>query len=118
MLCTLNMKNFFEEIANNNDQWFSETIGEHNGSSVNIRVMNDFAATVHTHDAADETFIVLSGTVLIDTPESTITISQGQSYSVKPGIEHRARVKGARRWGAMGQTLSLFAFTVLSRISN
>ncbi|MDG1772924.1 MAG: hypothetical protein P8H32_05765 [Oceanicoccus sp.] len=91
------MKNFFEEIANNNDQWFSETIGE---------------------DAADETFIVLSGTVLIDTPESTITISQGQSYSVKPGIEHRARVKGARRWGAMGQTLSLFAFTVLSRISN
>ncbi|MCP3906467.1 MAG: cupin domain-containing protein [Oceanicoccus sp.] len=81
------MKNFFEETANNNDQWFSETIGE---------------------DAADETFIVLSGTVLIDTPESTITISQGQSYSVKPGIEHRARVKGARRWGAMGQTLSLF----------
>ncbi len=88
------MKNFFKTIANNNKSWFSETIGEHNGSPVAVRVMNNFSAPFHTHETDDEMFIVLKGSVQIDTPEGTTIISSGQSYTVAAGIKHRARVDG------------------------
>lgn len=93
-LCTKIMSNFFETMSQSQDAWFSETIGEPNGNPVMIRVMNDVIAPFHTHETADEMFIVLSGTVFIDTASNTQTINAGQSHTVAAGIEHRARVEG------------------------
>jgi len=88
------MINFFETIAKYQGAWFSDVIGEPNGNPVIIRVMNDVIAPFHTHETADEMFIVLSGTVFIDTASNTKTLTAGQSHIVSAGIEHRARVEG------------------------
>jgi len=100
------MINFFEILSQSQDAWFSETIGEPNGNPVIVRVMNDIIAPFHTHETADEMFIVLSGTVFIDTASNTKTINAGQSHIVAAGIEHRARVEGRAELIVIGGQLA------------
>lgn len=88
------MNNIFNRITEIEDSWFSEILGSPNGSPVSVRVMNDVVAPFHTHETADEMFVVLSGIVHIDTPEGSTTLTAGQAYTVLSGVEHRARVKG------------------------
>jgi len=82
------------KISEINEPWFTENIGSPNGSPVSVRVMNDIEAEFHVHNNSDEMFIVLSGNLYIDTKDKTIELSSGESYTVKAGVEHRARVIG------------------------
>lgn len=88
------MKNIFRKIENAKEPWASFNIGTVNGSPVSARVMENVEAEFHTHEKSDEFFLVLSGTVFIDTDDETIELTEGQSYTVKSGTKHRARVMG------------------------
>jgi len=87
------MRNIFEVLSKKNDAWFSDVIGEPNDVPVAIRVMNNYTAPFHSHESGDEMFIVLSGTVFIDTLKSIITINAGETHTVPAGVEHRARTE-------------------------
>lgn len=87
------MKNILEILSKKDETWFSDVIGTPNNVPVTIRVMNNCSAQFHSHDTSDEMFIVLSGTVVIDTLESTTIVNTGETYTVPAGIEHRARTE-------------------------
>ena len=92
------MNSIFTRINDIQDAWFSEIIGEVNGNPISFRVMNSFAAQFHTHEHTDEMFIVLSGTMYIDTDEGTTKLDTGQAYTIKAGVKHGARAE-SRAYG-------------------
>ena len=49
----------------------------------------------HTHRDEDELFIVLKGTVHIDTEEDTVTLKENEAFLVKRGKRHRSRADKA-----------------------
>lgn len=88
------MKNIFSDLKNVDDRWVAMGLGEVNGSPVSARVMENTEADFHTHDKADEFFLVISGKVYIDTEDESIELNEGQSHTVKSGTKHRARAVG------------------------
>lgn len=88
------IKNRLVELKNMSERWASIGLGEVNGSPVAMRVMEDVEANFHTHDDADEFFLVLSGTVFIDTDSESIEHNQGRSHVITTGTKHRARAIG------------------------
>ncbi|HWK46516.1 MAG TPA: cupin domain-containing protein [Stellaceae bacterium] len=83
------------------EPWKSTELLEVNGNKVRFRVMRDAEARWHTHKGSDEFFLILSGTVTIDTREggedgtvTSHTLQPGQMLAVHPGNEHRARCQG------------------------
>lgn len=86
------MNSVFQRLAKQENAWCSETLGHPNGQPVSVRVMEKVAASFHTHQQADEFFLVLSGEVFIDLDEESILLRQGESYTVTAGTRHRARV--------------------------
>ena len=88
------MKNIFEELSNVQGSWAKTQVGMVNGAPVTVRVMNDMEADFHIHENTDEFFLVVSGSVYIDTSTETVLLNKGQSYTVKAGINHRARTVG------------------------
>jgi len=84
-------------------------------SPVAIRVMNNEAVKFYEHESANEMFLVLSGTLFIDIKKNTnqkdsdsdfqvIKLLTGESYTVGPGITHRARVVGRAELIVIGGT--------------
>jgi mannose-6-phosphate isomerase-like protein (cupin superfamily) len=45
----------------------------------------------HKHDHQDEFFFVISGTLLIDVGDRTVTLSPRQGFTVPRGVVHRTR---------------------------
>ncbi len=50
----------------------------------------------HYHPNSDETFIMLSGVLLIDLESETIELIPGQLFTIPKNIVHRTRPKGER----------------------
>ncbi|WP_336023929.1 cupin domain-containing protein [Halobellus salinisoli] len=44
----------------------------------------------HYHDEQEEAFYVLSGTLLVETPEETYRVEPGSLFAATPGSPHRA----------------------------
>jgi mannose-6-phosphate isomerase-like protein (cupin superfamily) len=88
------MKNIFELSKAQTDGWFSKNLDTINGSQVALRVMEEYTAEFHIHENSEEMFIVLNGSIFIDTESETVTLNKGDTYTVSPGIKHRARVVG------------------------
>ena len=88
------MKNILSDLKNVDERWAAIGLGEVNGSPVSARVMENVEADLHTHEKADEFFLVLSGKVFIDTEYEAIELNEGQSHTVKSGTKHRARAVG------------------------
>jgi mannose-6-phosphate isomerase-like protein (cupin superfamily) len=49
----------------------------------------------HTHRDEDELFIVLKGTIHVDTEEDTVTLKENEAFLVKSGKRHRSRADKA-----------------------
>ncbi|XHR97375.1 cupin domain-containing protein [Mucilaginibacter sp. UC70_90] len=43
----------------------------------------------HFHPNSDETFLVIEGTLLLDLEQETVTLKQGQIYTVPQNVHHR-----------------------------
>jgi mannose-6-phosphate isomerase-like protein (cupin superfamily) len=74
---------------------FSETyspkiVGAFNGHDLLVvKVLGDFVW--HNHPDTDDFFMVLSGELMIDLPDRTVTLRQGEVFVVPRGMQHRPR---------------------------
>ncbi|MEM8564106.1 MAG: cupin domain-containing protein [Pseudomonadota bacterium] len=73
--------------------WKSEALGTVNGSPVFHRTMENCMAEFHAHEENDEMFVVLSGTLYIDTEDHSYRVAAGDVHNVKAGTIHRARAE-------------------------
>jgi mannose-6-phosphate isomerase-like protein (cupin superfamily) len=73
------------------EPWFNQTLAQVNDSVLRLGVIEgDFHW--HKHDAEDELFLVLDGTLQIDIEGGdTVTLGRHQAYTVPRGVVHRTR---------------------------
>jgi mannose-6-phosphate isomerase-like protein (cupin superfamily) len=76
------------------DAWRSFDIAAVNRNAVRLRVMENKTANWHRHETSDELFYVVSGSISIDTEDTTHALQPGQLVVVPAGMEHRARAPG------------------------
>ena len=85
--------NLNEKFKKFNQYWHPYILGELNDNHIKIaRLKGEFVW--HQHTDEDELFIVIQGTLLIDFPDRTETVSPGEIIIVPKGVEHRPRTKG------------------------
>ncbi len=73
------------------DQWYNQTLCKVNESVVRLGILKG-EYHWHQHDAEDEFFFTLEGTLLIDIEDNgTVALSQHQGYVVPKGVVHKTR---------------------------
>jgi len=78
-------------VENCTDQWYNQTLCKVNDSVVRLGILKG-EYHWHKHDAEDEFFFALEGTLLIDIEgRDTIALSQHQGYVVPKGVVHKTR---------------------------
>jgi mannose-6-phosphate isomerase-like protein (cupin superfamily) len=93
-LALINLSKVAEKLSQNASSWASEQIGSFNGNQVNVRVMHQAIADWHLHSDTDEMFVVLSGSITIDTEDGEFPLTQNDCFIVKAGTSHRAKTDG------------------------
>jgi mannose-6-phosphate isomerase-like protein (cupin superfamily) len=73
------------------EPWFNQTLTTVNDSVVRLGILEgDFHW--HKHEAEDEFFLVLEGTLAIDVEgRETVTLGPHQGFTVPRGVHHRPR---------------------------
>ncbi len=72
-------------------QWYNQTLCKVNESVVRLGILKG-EYHWHKHDAEDEFFFTLDGTLLIDIEgEDSIALSKHQGYVVPKGVVHKTR---------------------------
>lgn len=72
------------------DKWFNQTLTQVNNSVVRVGIVEG-EYHWHKHDVDDEFFFVLTGQLLVDLEDRTITLNPGQGVTVPRGVVHRTR---------------------------
>jgi mannose-6-phosphate isomerase-like protein (cupin superfamily) len=90
----INLSKVAEQLSQKASSWASEQIGSFNGSQVNVRFMQQAVADWHLHSDTDEMFVVLSGSIVIDTEDGEFPLTQNDCFIVKAGTRHRAKTDG------------------------
>lgn len=88
-----NLSEIAQRLSSGTSDWESEWVNNFNGNQVEIRVMRGAIANWHIHKDTDEIFVVLSGSVSIDTENGSFNLSQHDCLVVKAGTQHRARTE-------------------------
>jgi mannose-6-phosphate isomerase-like protein (cupin superfamily) len=82
---SINLQDKFELF---DEQWQPKVIAEMNEYQFKIvRLEGDFVW--HSHEATDETFLVLEGVLRIDFRDGAVHIGAGELYVVPKGVEHK-----------------------------
>jgi mannose-6-phosphate isomerase-like protein (cupin superfamily) len=70
------------------DHWRPKIVGELNGQEVKVvKFQGEFVW--HTHDDADELFLVWRGRMRVEFRERTVELGPGEFLIVPRGVEHR-----------------------------
>jgi mannose-6-phosphate isomerase-like protein (cupin superfamily) len=70
------------------DHWRPKVVGELNGQEVKVvKFQGEFVW--HTHDDADELFLVWRGRMRVEFRERTVELGPGEFLIVPRGVEHR-----------------------------
>ena len=70
------------------DHWRPKVVGELNGQEVKVvKFRGEFVW--HTHDDADELFLVWRGRMRVEFRERTVELGPGEFLIVPRGVEHR-----------------------------
>ena len=70
------------------DYWNPRIVGELNGQQVKLaKLKGEFIW--HAHEIEDEMFLVVSGTLLMELRDKTVSLSVGDFLIVPMGTEHR-----------------------------
>lgn len=72
------------------DKWYNQTLCKVNDSVVRLGVIQG-EYHWHKHENDDEFFYVVSGNLLIDLEDRTVSLSPGQGFVVPKGVVHRTR---------------------------
>ena len=81
--------NLDEKFAAFNEMWSPKVVGEFNGTQLKVvKVQGEFVW--HSHEDADEFFLVRSGQLTIQMRvRDDVTIGPGEFFIVPMGVEHR-----------------------------
>jgi mannose-6-phosphate isomerase-like protein (cupin superfamily) len=71
-------------------RWYNQTLCQVNGSVVRLGVVQG-EYHWHKHDADDEFFYVVEGSLFIDLAERTVELGPRQGFVVPKGVVHRTR---------------------------
>jgi mannose-6-phosphate isomerase-like protein (cupin superfamily) len=84
--------NLNEKFGLFHERWHPHIVGELNDNYIKLaKVEGEFVW--HKHDAEDELFIVIEGTLHIEFRDKTIAIKPGEILVVPKGVEHRPYTK-------------------------
>jgi mannose-6-phosphate isomerase-like protein (cupin superfamily) len=82
--------NLAEKLALFDEHWQPKIVAEMNDYKIQVvKVLGEFIW--HSHAETDDFLLVLSGTLLLDLPEETLTLEPGELCVVPKGVEHRTR---------------------------
>lgn len=77
-----------ERLARFATHWDPKIVAELNGQHVKLaKLLGPFVW--HRHEAEDELFLVLRGTLAMEFRDRTLTLREGQLVVVPRGVEHR-----------------------------
>jgi len=82
--------NLAEKLAQFDAYWSPKIVGGFNGHDLMVvKVLGEFVW--HDHPDTDDFFMVLSGELVIDLPDGTVTLTPGEVFVVPKGMQHRPR---------------------------
>ena len=83
-----NRVNLAEKFSLFNETWTPKLVGELNGQHIKLaKIKGEFIW--HTHDDADEMFLVIKGSITIQMRDQEVMLSEGEFFIVPRGVEHR-----------------------------
>jgi mannose-6-phosphate isomerase-like protein (cupin superfamily) len=83
----MNAINLEEKLSTFSQHYQPRTVAQFNGHDVMVvKVKGPF--TWHTHDEADDFFLVLKGRITIQMREGNVSLGAGEMFVVPRGVEH------------------------------
>ena len=77
----------FEKLNSFQDYWSPKIVGEFNESFVKlVKLKGEFVW--HHHEAEDELFLVVKGSLLIRLRDRDVTVDEGEFVIIPRGVEH------------------------------
>lgn len=84
--------NIKEKLSLFSDQWSPKKVGELNGQQILLaKIQGEFV--FHNHENEDELFMVIKGTLILELRDKTITVNEGEFYTVPKGVDHKPIAK-------------------------
>lgn len=84
----MNRINLAEKFGLFDETWTPKLVGELNGQHIKlVKIKGEFVW--HTHDEADEMFLVIKGRITIELRDQRVLLDEGEFYIVPRGVEHR-----------------------------
>lgn len=82
--------NLAAKLGQFTERWSPRIVGTLNGHDLMVvKVLGEFVW--HNHPDTDDFFMVLSGALTIDLPDSSVTLQPGEVFVVPRGMQHRPR---------------------------
>jgi mannose-6-phosphate isomerase-like protein (cupin superfamily) len=81
--------NLNDQFARFSDTWSPKIVGELNGQHVKLAKLEEDKCPWHSHDAEDEMFLIVEGTIDIQLRDGTVSVGPGEFYIVPKTVEHR-----------------------------
>ncbi len=82
--------NLADKLSQFSNHWSPRIVGSFNGHDLMVvKVLGQFVW--HDHPDTDDFFMVLTGELLIDLPDGTVTLQPGEVFVVPKGTQHRPR---------------------------
>ncbi|MDE0694289.1 MAG: cupin domain-containing protein [Boseongicola sp.] len=80
--------NLSEKLSKFSEHWSPKIVSQFNGHDVMVvKVKGEFLW--HSHDDTDDFFLVLNGSVTIETGQGNVLLRPGELYVVPKGVKHR-----------------------------
>lgn len=80
--------NLAEKLSLFSDHWNPRIVGHYNGNDIRLaKIQGEFSW--HSHAETDELFLVISGELIIEFRDRTVTLLPGEMIVVPKGTEHR-----------------------------
>ena len=79
-----------------------QQIGDKYYEPIEVARMNDFVIRAaafkgvhhwHSHEHEDECFLVIKGTIVMDTEHESVTLNEGDGYMIPKGVKHCPRAE-------------------------
>jgi mannose-6-phosphate isomerase-like protein (cupin superfamily) len=82
--------NLAEKLSTFTTHWSPRIVGSFNGHDLMVvKVLGEFVW--HDHPDTDDFFMVLSGELVIDLPDGSVTLTPSEVFVVPKGVQHRPR---------------------------
>ena len=85
--------NLAQKLATFTDGFSPRTVATYNNNDIMVAKL-ERPFHWHKHDATDDFFLVLKGTLDIELRDRTVTLNSGEVFVVPAGVEHRPVARG------------------------